>query len=197
MYISPAWLHANADVITQSNPVGTGQYDFALLAVTASATAAPLPASLPYVPLATEAPQLGQQITTAAYGAQYLQTVQILSSLFPLVAFDSIRDVFTFGTNTVDIVELGGSPVAQEGSSGGGVADEHGQLVAVVSTSMSSGDTSTRSLHAITSSYIRAEYADETGYALDFILSRSPTATAANFASQIPTLESIITAHLH
>ncbi|MBU6388341.1 trypsin-like peptidase domain-containing protein [Patescibacteria group bacterium] len=196
IYISPAWLRANANVLTQASPSGTGQYDFAFLAITKSATAAPLPQEFPSLPLAQVPPRSGTPVVIASYGAQFLETSQIQSSLFPTVVFGSVKDVYTFGTNTIDVLALGGSAAAQEGSSGGGIADASGLLAGTITTSTVSGDTSTRSLDAITASYIRGEYASEMGSALDVLLAE-PTATAvADFAPKMSTLEAIITAGL-
>ncbi|MHB8660875.1 MAG: S1 family peptidase [Minisyncoccota bacterium] len=196
VFISPAWIKANASVLTQTAPIGTGQYDFALLAITKSATSATLPSSFQSIPLAIVPPQINTSVIIASYGAQFLDSNQVQSALFPTVVFGSVKNVFTFATNTVDVLALGGSAAAQEGSSGGGVADASGNLIGTITTSTVSGDTSTRSLSAITASYIRADYASETGNALDVLLNE-PTATAvAAFAPQIPALESAITAYL-
>ena len=121
---------------------------------------------------------------------------QILFSLFPTIVFGSVKDVFTFASTSIDVLSLGGSAAAQEGSSGGGVSNIAGELVGTITTSTTEGATDTRRLDAITSSYIRVEYANETGQALDLLLAK-PTATAiADFAPQIPALESILTAQL-
>jgi hypothetical protein len=196
IYISPLWLRANAGVLTQSNPMGTGEYDFALLAVTKSATANPLPASFPSIPLAANPPPAATPVVIASYGAQFLESNQIQSALFPTVVFGSVKDVFTFGTNTIDVLALGGSAAAQEGSSGGGVSDASGSLVGTITTSTISGDTSTRALDAITASYIRAEFASEMGSAIDLLLAQPVSTSVSEFAPKIPTLESILTAHL-
>jgi len=196
IYISPAWLNANASAFVQTLPSGTGEYDFALLAVTKSATRNALPASFPFVPLAVTPPNIGTPVVIASYGAQFLDSGQIQSGLFPTIVFGSVKDVFTFMATTIDVLALGGSAAAQEGSSGGGIADSFGKLVATITTSTVTGDTSTRSLDAITASYIRSDYASETGNALDLLLAE-PTATAiADFAPNIPALESILTVHL-
>ncbi len=196
IYISRAWLQANASVLTQSAPSGTGEYDFALLAVTKSATVATLPTQFPSLPLAQTPPQKDTPVIIASYGAQFLGSSQIQSALFPTIVFGSVKDVFTFAQNTIDVVALGGSAAAQEGSSGGGVANAFGELVGTITTSTIEGDTSTRSLSAITASYIRAEYASETGKALDLLLAEPTSVSVADFAPQIPELESILTAHL-
>ena len=196
LYISPIWLKTNADAIIETLPSGTGEYDFALLAVSKSTTSITLPTIFPFVPLATTPPISGTPVVIASYGAQFLESNQIRNFLFPTVVFGSVKDVFTFATNTIDVLALGGSVAAQEGSSGGGVADASGALVGTITTSTVEGATDTRSLNAITASYIRAEYASETGSALDILLSKPISTAISDFAPQIPALESILTARL-
>ncbi|MBU6490915.1 hypothetical protein KGQ25_02045, partial [Patescibacteria group bacterium] len=84
----------------------------------------------------------------------------------------------------------------QEGSSGGGVANAAGELVGTITTSTVEGATATRSLGGITASYIRAEYASETGQPLDFLLDEQTSTAVSDFASKIPGLESVLTASL-
>ncbi len=196
IYIPSAWVNANAKILTESNPSGTGEYDFAFLAVSKSITRDELPSSFPSIPLATSPSNIGTPVVIASYGAQFLESSQIQSSLFPTIVFGSVKDVFTFATNTIDVLALGGSAAAQEGSSGGGVSNINSELVGTITTSTTKGTTDTRKLDAITASYIRAEYASETGSALDLLLAE-PTATAiSDFAPQMPALEAILTANL-
>jgi S1-C subfamily serine protease len=197
MFISSAWVSANANVLGEPNPSGTGQYDFAFLAITGSATSTPLPTSFPYVPFSSEAPSIGTPVVIASYAAQYLAPSQILSALFPTVVFGSIKDLFTFAINSVDVFALGSSAAAQEGSSGGGVTDAQGQLVGVLTTSATNTTTGTRSLNAITTTYIELEYAAETGQSFYTLLSQSPAVNVANFAPQMPALEALVTKNLH
>ncbi|MHB8913767.1 MAG: S1 family peptidase [Minisyncoccota bacterium] len=196
IYISPAWIHANATVLTQATPNGTGEYDFALLAVTSSATSGALPSPFPYLSLAQTPPSAGTPVAIASFAAQFLDAQQIRSALYPTVVFGSIKNVFTFGTNTVDVLALGGSAAAQEGSSGGGIADASGSLIGTITTSTITGATDTRSLGAITASYIRSEYAREMGSSIDALLSESTAYAVADFAPKMPALESILTAQL-
>ena len=196
IFISPAWLNANSTILTIANPSGTGEYDYALLAVTKSATTNSLPSSFPFIPLATIPPHTGTPVVIATYGAQFLESSQVQSGLFPTVVFGSVKDIFTFATNTIDVLALGGSAAAQEGSSGGGVAGASSELVGTITTSTVLGSTDTRSLDAITASYIRADYASENGQALDLLLAEPTAASVADFSSQLSALESIITASL-
>ncbi len=195
-YISSAWLNANPNVLTEATPTGTGEHDFAFLAITKSDVANPLPSSFPFIPLAVTPPEVSEPVVIASYGAQFIDSSQLASALFPTIVYGSVKDVFTFGTNTIDVLSLGGSAAAQEGSSGGGVADVSGNLAGTITTSTVTGATDTRSLNAITASYIRADYANETGEPLDLLLSESTSTAVSNFAPQISSLESIITSNL-
>ena len=196
IYIPAAWIKQNASVITQAAPDGTGENDFALLAVTGSATNDPLPASFPFVPPAVVSPAKSTPVVIASYGAQFLQTSQVRTDLYPTIVFGSVKDVFTFATDTVDVLSLGGSAAAQEGSSGGGVATAAGTLAGAITTSTITGATDTRTLNAITASYIRAAYASQTGEPLDLLLARPTGDSIAAFAPKISALESVITANL-
>ncbi|HET9641633.1 MAG TPA: serine protease [Candidatus Paceibacterota bacterium] len=196
IFISPAWISANASTITATNPVGTGEHDIALVAVTKTATTDALPASYPYVPLASVAPAAGTPVVIGSYGAQFLQATQILSYLSPTLVYGSVKNIYTFDTTTIDVLDLGGSAAAQEGSSGGGVVTASGSLAGTIVTSTIEGDTASRRLDAITASYVRADYATETGAALDTLLDKPTAAAVADFAPQANSLESVLTAQL-
>ena len=191
-FIPAPWVRDNATVLTQAAPSGTGERDFAILAITGSATQAPLPIFFPTVPLSFSVPASGTPVVIASYGAQFLQSSEIQTALSPTIVFGSVVKLFTFGTNTADVLSLGGSAAAQEGSSGGGVADALGELVGDITTSTIEGDTSTRTLSAITASYIRREYTAETGETLELLFTRSPAVAVATFAPTVPGLEAIL-----
>ncbi|MDP2655616.1 MAG: serine protease [bacterium] len=196
IYIPSAWINTNADILTETNPSGTGEYDFAFLAISKSTTRDELPSSFPSIRLATSPSNTGTPVVIASYGAQFLESSQIQSSLFPTIVFGSVKNVFTFASTSIDVLALGGSVAAQEGSSGGGVADGRGELVGTITTSTTKGATETRELDAITSSYIRAEYFRETGQTLDTLLSKTTSLSISDFALEMPSLESILTANL-
>jgi hypothetical protein len=196
IFIPPAWIIENAYLITTSSPSGTGEHDFALLAITESSTSDPLPSVFPFIPLSTEVPSVHLPIVIAGYGAQFLGSAQIQSALSPIIVFGSVKEILTFGTNTVDVLDLGGSAAAQKGSSGGGVADASGTLIGTITTSTIEGSTDMRRLDAITATYIRAAYASETGEALDLLLLRSLEASRIRFQQIKESLEEVLLSHL-
>jgi len=195
-YLPSAWIDANATALTQDAPNGTGENDFAILSVTGSTTDAPLPDSFPSIPLAVQPVYANTPVVIASYGAQFLETTQVEDALYPTVVFGSVKAVYTFVRNTIDVLGLGGSVAAQEGSSGGGVADADSVLVGTITTSTVQGDTATRSLNAITASYIRGAYASATGNPLDLLLAEDPDQAATDFLHESHALSAQIEAGL-
>jgi len=196
IYLPPQWIQDNASVLTTASPSGTGERDFALVGITKSLTATPLPASFPFVPLAMLALSKGAPVVIGSYGAQFLDYSQIQSALSPTLVYGSVKDIYTFTTNSIDVFARGGSAAALEGSSGGGVVNGVGQLAGTLVTSTMQGTTDTRQLDAITAAYIRAEYKRETGESLDSLIT-TPVATAISDFSPVATnLEKVLVAHL-
>ena len=128
-----------------------------------------------------------------SYGAQTLTGLQIKNSLYPTLVFGKVVDRFTFNANTVDVLSLGGSAVAQEGSSGGGVVGTDGKLIGIISTSGTSGDLLSRDLHAITLGHIRRSFEEDMNYAFDaYIASHTNQKLISDFASRAAALSSIL-----
>lgn len=194
VYISTPWITNNPRTLVLKNPTGTGQNDFALLAITDSATDKPLPQSFAYVPLATTEPQNEQPVAYGSYGAQTLTAEQIKNALYPTLVFGAIKDRYTFTRSTVDVLSLGGSAVAQHGSSGGGVVNQKGELIALISTSSVTGALLERDLRAITIGHIRRSFEADTGSALDsFMHSDTPINLASDFNTNASALTALLT----
>ncbi|MDO8624360.1 MAG: serine protease [bacterium] len=202
MFISPAWIRANADVLSKTHPTGSGENDFAFLSITGSTslttseseTSAPLPATHPFIPLTRDEAYADEPVVIGSYAAQFLTAGEVQSSLYPTIVFGMVKAIFTFTDQTIDVVALGGSAAAQEGSSGGGIARADGTLAGVITTSTIEGDTSTRNLSGITASYIRRDYAAETSATLEELFAKSPTEAVEDFAPQISGLLAVLTA---
>ncbi|VAW32472.1 hypothetical protein MNBD_CPR01-73 [hydrothermal vent metagenome] len=195
MFISPSWMDANPSTLTQYAPTGTGKYDIAFLLITKSLTDTPLPKAFSFMPLAKQAPKKDEDIVIGSYAAQFLTTNQIDYSLYPTITYGTVKNIFTFDTNTVDVISLGGSAAAQEGSSGGGIINAKGMLTGIITTSTTKGATDTRDLHAITATYVRRDYKKETNYSIDDSLNNPQTATDM-FSSEASALSAILVKNL-
>ncbi|HFC10603.1 MAG TPA: serine protease [Candidatus Kaiserbacteria bacterium] len=191
MFISPSWMDANPGTLTQYAPTGTGKYDIAFLLITKSLTDKPLPKTFSFIPLAKQAPKKDDDVVIGSYAAQFLTTNQINYSLYPTITYGNVKNIFTFDTNTVDVISLGGSAAAQEGSSGGGIINANCMLTGIITTSTTKGDTDTRDLHAITATYVRRDYKKETNYSIDDALN-NPQTTTDMFSSEASALSAIL-----
>ncbi len=194
VYVSGSWVHDHPSTLIDAAPSGTGQDDFTVLAVTGSVTSAPLPASFPFVPLTTNEPALNQPVAIGSYAAQTLTSDQIRSSLYPTLVFGSVKQRFTFGVaNTLDLISLGGGIAAQEGSSGGGIVNDKGELMGVITTSTVSGTFASRDLRAITASHIRRSYSNDVGGDFDTaILAGDPENLVEKFVNRAKTLAGML-----
>ena len=194
IYVSPSWVRANPDTLKTANPVGTGQNDFALLAITGTATSTPVPSSFPAIPLAQGDPQLNEQVAIGSYGAEYLTSSQLNYDLYTILVFGSINDRYTFDTNTVDLVSVQGSAASQEGSSGGGLVDANGDLIGTITTSSVAGSIAGRQLNAVTPGHMRRSFAtDMGGQNLDSYLAGNSISTLiANFKNQANQLAQLL-----
>lgn len=192
MFLPPAWMRDNARKITQEAPTGTGERDYALVRITGGLSpSVALPPSFPFLLVAESEPDPGIDVIQAGYAAGFLGNTTIQNDLYASSAWTKIRDIFTFNANTVDLVALGGSVVAQSGSSGGPVANVDGILLAIIVTNTGTGDTSTRDLRAITTSYIVRDFETERGKSLQSVLSTDDLAAEVDIFNRVyfPTLK--------
>ena len=194
IYVSPSWVRANPDTLSSASPTGTGQNDFAFLAITGTATSTPVPSSFPFLPLTQTDPQLNEPVAIGSYGAQYLTSTELNYSLYPILVFGSINDRYTFDTTTVDLISVEGSAASQEGSSGGGMVDASGDLVGTITTSSLNGSISQRQLNAVTPGHMRRSFAaDMGGQDLDsYLAGNSITTLIANFKNEASNLAQTI-----
>ena len=155
-YISAQWLQENAENITQTNPKGTGENDYGFLFITApKSETRVLPDRFPFIPVKTIFdPQENDSVLVAGYPAGFLGGFVIFNELYSVSSVVTVREIFTFTTETIDLFSIGGSVLAQKGSSGGAVVNEYGNVVGVIVTTTEASQTSERDLRAITVSHI-------------------------------------------
>lgn len=169
LFISPSWIFNNAKLIASEHPQGTGEYDYALLYVTESLTEDPLPTSFAALPLYTELLSRkyeGMTILTAGYPAEKLLRDGPRASLSSKVAETSIEELYTFGSNYADIVTISESAVGEQGASGGPIYQNGIGVIGLITTKGSPDEDGTKSLRALTISYINRTIQKETGFTL-------------------------------
>lgn len=183
IFFPSEWIAAHADDILKSRPVGTGENDYALVQIVASIDGSALPTTFPYLqPDTREAVGFtGDPILIAAYPAEFAGGSATLSGLYVSSVFTNIKQMLTFTVRLVDMLSLGGTAVAQSGSSGGAVLNMWGRLIAIVTTTSEGETTESRDLRAITLAHINRNIHAHTGADLESLLQRDPTTLVAEF----------------
>ena len=169
LYISPRWINEHASDITAQEPLGTGQYDYALLLITSAIGDNSLPASFPFLPFEPikNSYEKGMPIVLASYPAGFLGSINIQQNLYITSSVGTIDNVFTFKENTSDLFSISGSIVAQKGASGGAIVNSAGRLIGLIATATDANTTSERSLQAITIDHIENSLNEEMGMSLE------------------------------
>jgi S1-C subfamily serine protease len=200
LYISPAWIHQNANDITSSNPTGNGENDFALLLITQSHTQNPLPSSFPYIaPDTTEKDYSGNSVLVSGYAAGFLGGIYIQQSLYDATAVAKVDRSLTYSDGYNDYLDLSGTVVAQKGSSGGAVVDAQNKLIGLIATVTDNTSTGDRRLGAETLAHIDRSILAQSGIDLTSFLSGDITQKATQFDNLIaPSLtQTLVNAILH
>lgn len=172
LFLPPAWISANAEKIDDETPTGNGEHDYALLRITKPIGTNTLPESFAYLPLLPVEMVQGTDVLIAGYPAGFLGGITIAKELYAASSPSRVGQVFTYEGTTIDLFSIGGTVVAQQGSSGGPVADNFGNTVGLIVTSTQAEETSQRDLRAISMEYLFRDFAREKGQALSDFLNK-------------------------
>lgn len=193
IYISSDWVKENPGTFLSSRPTGTGENDFAFVAITGSLTSIPV-STMSHVPFSSPGTKIDikDQVGIGSYAAEFLTSSQVRSSLYPTISFAPVNDVYTFGNKTLDIFSVRAGSAAQEGSSGGAVVNEGKKLIGLISTRTVKADLSLRDLQAVTVDHIRRSFKADMNADLDAYLKSSVPVLIANFESRSETLLDVL-----
>lgn len=167
LYISPAWIREHAALISEENPQGTGERDYALLYVTGGVENRPIPGRLPFISINTDLvsrDSKGSSVTIGGYPATTLSADNL--TLAQATAPTTIVDLFTFDTNYADVISLAGTEIGARGISGGPIVNDQGAAIGLIVTKGDDAIQGAGSLNAITVSYIDRTMREETGLGL-------------------------------
>ena len=190
VYINKNWLEKNAGIIFSGVAKGTGENDFALLAITKKININSKPTSVSYaVPFLNELSDsnVGQNILAAGYPGGTLGALSLRQYLAFVADKTSISNVYTFSGQTSDIIETGSTKVGQRGSSGGGIFNENGELLGLIVSTMGDGGNEDN-INAITLPYINRTIKNDTGKSLQEFISTDFQTLISNFEKEKPSL---------
>ncbi|MEN9614389.1 MAG: Trypsin-like peptidase domain [Candidatus Parcubacteria bacterium] len=186
VYLPPEWIENNLTNISDENPTGTGEYDFAILKIVRRINVEStelLPHPFPHLELVSvdKIPAVGTTLLQSAYPAGFLGGVITNLALYNASALTQVNQLFSFSTSSIsiDLFGLNGTILAQKGSSGGAVITDAGKVAGVIVTSTFGKETSERTLRAITVGHIDRTLFTGSGYHLAEVLDeKDPTVFA-------------------
>lgn len=195
LFLPPSWIQDNAHKIDDETPTGNGEHDYALVRITGRINQSfPELGALPFFSVALNSPRVGTNVTVAGYPAGFLGGATIQTELYAASSNTQVGQLYTFGTQAVDLFSVGGSIVAQQGSSGGPVARSDGALVGLIVTSSSAPNTAGRDLRALSTEYIIRDFESEAGVPLEAFFNLNLAAQAASFQATVaPALTKALT----
>lgn len=197
LFISPHWIEENAKNLLEENAKERGDYDYALLIVTgATNPEAKLPDSFPALPLREEPlnPDTKDAFLAAGYPAGFLGGIATQRALWSTASFATITERYTFTADTLDLVGLGGSILAQKGSSGGALVDYEGGLAGLIVTATLEGATDARDIRALTTDYINRAFTEEASFPLYELKNIELAPLLSQFTRDfLPTLRKLLT----
>ncbi len=193
LYIPNKWIEENASNIVAENPQGTGESDYAFLLISKALNGGVLPQEFPFLLLEEADVQKSNQALVAGYPAGFLGGLTIFNNLYAISSVVTIRDVFTFVTDTIDIFSVGGNLLAQKGASGGAIVNKDSKVVGIVTTATSEAQTADRDLRAVSSSYILRNFFEYKNISLNKFLEKDLLAEVSLFKEgEFPHLSSLL-----
>jgi hypothetical protein len=149
--------------------------------------------------MSTTDPSINTNVFLAAYPAGFLGGTTIQTNLYASSALSTVQALYTFNDpSQVDLVSLGGTVVAQSGSSGGAVINAAtGSLIGLITTETQGTTTASRDLNAITLAHVNRSLTALGQGGITGILTGDVSQKANNFnatiaPSETQTLEAVL-----
>lgn len=185
LYISQQWVLENKEAITEASPTSNGSDDFALLLITGVTNPnETLPETFAYLApnLTPGLPETNTPVLLAGYAAGFLSGIMLQQDLYASTSVVNTGEVISYdNSGTIDLFGLGGSVVAQQGSSGGGVVRfDDLSLQGIITLATLAESTDDRNLLAISIDHIRRALIIETFVDLEDII--DPASDLTTFA---------------
>jgi S1-C subfamily serine protease len=176
LYIPPAWVKANASLVDEKAPSGTGERDYALLYVVSDMDGNGLTNTANFPSLALNTDLLPRSVTESTVVASGYPAGSLLrgttdTELLAKKADTTISELYTFGSNYADVFAMRGSIIGEQGASGGPVVASDGRVIGMITTRGDDERDGAGSLRAITVSHVNRTITEETGFSLSSNLS--------------------------
>ncbi len=188
MHLPSKWIEGNASEIGKRVATGTGQHDYALLAITSPITPdQTLPSQFPFIAPDTEYADLEQNapVLVAGYPAELAGAITTQRDLHSASTYTQIDRAYYFNDSDagkIDLFSVGSTILAQGGSSGGAVVDGvTGKLIGIIVTTTSGTTTESKKLQAVSIPHINRSLIEHTNTSLSSFLLGDKTSRVREF----------------
>lgn len=186
VYIPEKWLKDNAKKINEENPSGTGQNDYAFLAITNKIVNGQSTTTgiIPYLEIEKEDVFItGTPVVLSAYPAGFLGGIILQSSLWLTSSAGNIGKLYYLDNpEKTELFGLSGNILSQHGASGGAVVSLiSGKLLGVIVTATAEKTTGEREIGAITLPYIISEFKKDSGNSIESFIKKSKVDLVSDF----------------
>jgi len=182
LYVPEAWINEHYADINITRPLGTGEHDYAFLAIVKALSGSALPPSFPSISIDARegAAFFGDSVLAASYPAEFTGG-SVSANLHAVSSVSKIDNLYTFRDGSVDVISIGSVIEAQSGSSGGAIVNAWGKLVGVITTTSEGATTGERTLRGITTSYVERDLLETLGIGHASLLSGDVMKNASTF----------------
>jgi hypothetical protein len=170
IYLPEIWIERNKNNLSMQTITGTGENDYALLAITERISASAPDAPLVYLSPSSDNLVKNQKIFIAGYPAGFSDVRILDSALYSLIKSSEVTNIAGFDGRSTDVINTSPTSVAEHGSSGGAVADEDGNLEALIVATTIDSYSGGKNIQAITLPYIRKSIQNNSGKSFIYFL---------------------------
>ncbi len=181
LYIQEEWVKKNRDIVTNTNPRGTGEDDYAFLLITSNSNPGGyLPSKFPYAKISTDKSlyEIGQAISVGGFPGAPATLLDLARAGNLKTDNTTIDDVFTFSNGPIDVISTDNTPVAARGASGGGIFADNNLIALTVTTS---GSGNNARINGITMAYIDRDMRSDLGIGISSFITGDLQTRASNF----------------
>ncbi len=166
IFLPTSWVRQNKTNLKQATPVGTGEYDYALIReIKNNKNTLQTKVSLP---LAKDDTKKDQEVFLIGY--PIFDQASIKNNLRKVSEKVSIEKLFSFGGKKVDTFNTDKTTLAHIGSSGGAVITTEGELLGIMVATISNSNSGSKAIKAINLDYIKRNITEESGKGLEVFL---------------------------
>ncbi len=190
IFLPDAWIESNKFNIGMQAITGTGENDYAFLALTSRTSRSAPDVPLPFIPINASSPNTGSSIIMAGYPLLSNSVSLLNNGLYLLTSPSIINSIAGFDGRSTDVIDTTPSSLAEHGSSGGAIVDSGYNLIGIIDSTVIDPVTGHNAIQGITTSYIKRSLENK-GKSINLLIENAKEESDA-FKTKINSLSSML-----